>query len=522
MGTLTEAAVKKLKIVELKAELTKLGLPTTGKKDELVTRLLERVNISAPTLHDDSELNAELAQLEELSAKEKPARNARFGIAATPQKSNSAGPAAANSPAAAVTASPVTGKPVSANPEKNDTVSAPPVTAQMSEEEKRKARAARFGLPVAENSLLENRAARSNAPMGKSKDVKATPNPKAGTTTVNATVSKSASTRKLSIDPEVLKQRVERWGTVNPEVAKVIVSAEEEEKKRKRAERFGLQTPQKNAEKKQKVYPTRGLASDRLHFAQFAIICRTLHFAHIDKKMDYRKFLGNYEGKTFKSKKQFFQGTKRDQLQKYIVKTLGGGSLRAAVELPPDTSRDEWLAVNRARELPRGHSRTASLAVDFYNQINLLYGCISEYCTHENCPSMTAGARYEYLWADGKSIPKPIKCTAPEYIEYLLSWVDAQLDDESVFPSSDEFPPQFYTTVKQIFKRLFRFYAHLYHNHLKQLEAVGEDRHLNTCFKHFILFVTEFDLVDSKELQPLSTIVSQILEQNPKTDFMDM
>ncbi|KAJ3024149.1 hypothetical protein HKX48_005549 [Thoreauomyces humboldtii] len=218
--------------------------------------------------------------------------------------------------------------------------------------------------------------------------------------------------------------------------------------------------------------------------------------------MDYRKFLGNYEGKTFKAKKQFFQGTKRDQLQKYIVKTLGGESLRAAVELPPDASREEWLAVN---------------TVDFYNQINLLYGCISEYCTAQNCPTMTAGPRYEYLWADGKTIVKPIKCTAPEYIEFLLGWVDSQLDDETIFPTSDEFPPQFIVVVKQIFKRLFRFYAHVYHNHLSQLEDVGEDRHLNTCFKHFILFVTEFDLVDSRELQPLASIVQQILEQNPKT-----
>ncbi|KAI9096536.1 MOB1 protein [Phlyctochytrium arcticum] len=216
--------------------------------------------------------------------------------------------------------------------------------------------------------------------------------------------------------------------------------------------------------------------------------------------MDYIKFLGAYEGKTFKAKRQFFQGTKRDQLQRYIVKTLGGASLREAVGIPPDTFRDEWIAVN---------------TVDFYNQINLLYGCISEYCSPENCPTMNAGARYEYLWADGKSIPKPIRCSAPQYIEYLLSWVDTQLDDESVFPSSDTFPPAFLPTIKQIFKRLFRFYAHVYHNHLKQLEAVGEDRHLNTCFKHFILFVTEFDLVDDRELQPLSTIVAQILEQNP-------
>ncbi|KAJ3269843.1 hypothetical protein HDU76_011251, partial [Blyttiomyces sp. JEL0837] len=93
---------------------------------------------------------------------------------------------------------------------------------------------------------------------------------------------------------------------------------------------------------------------------------------------------------------------------------------------------------------------------------------------------MKAGPRYEYLWADGKVITKPIKCTAREYTDYLLSWVESQLDDDSLFPTSDEFPPNFVSTVKQIFKRLFRFYAHVYHNHLKQLEEIGEDKHLNT------------------------------------------
>ncbi|KAJ3110332.1 Mitotic exit network component [Phlyctochytrium bullatum] len=93
---------------------------------------------------------------------------------------------------------------------------------------------------------------------------------------------------------------------------------------------------------------------------------------------------------------------------------------------------------------------------------------------------MTAGARYEYLWADGKTILKPIKCTAREYTEFLLSWVESLLDDEKVFPTQDDFPPNFEATIRQIFKRLFRFYAHIYHNHLKQLEEIGEDRHLNT------------------------------------------
>lgn len=43
--------------------------------------------------------------------------------------------------------------------------------------------------------------------------------------------------------------------------------------------------------------------------------------------------------------------------------------------------------------------------------------------------------RYEYHWADGTNIKKPIKCSAPKYIDYLMTWVQDQLDDETLFPS---------------------------------------------------------------------------------------
>lgn len=32
-------------------------------------------------------------------------------------------------------------------------------------------------------------------------------------------------------------------------------------------------------------------------------------------------------------------------------------------------------------------------AVDFFNQVNLLYGTLTEFCTPENCPTMTAGPK---------------------------------------------------------------------------------------------------------------------------------
>lgn len=50
------------------------------------------------------------------------------------------------------------------------------------------------------------------------------------------------------------------------------------------------------------------------------------------------------------------------------------------------------------------------------------------------------------------------------------------------------FPPNFPDVVKTIFKRLFRVYAHIYHSHFQKIVNLKEEAHLNTCFKHFVLF----------------------------------
>ena len=49
--------------------------------------------------------------------------------------------------------------------------------------------------------------------------------------------------------------------------------------------------------------------------------------------------------------------------------------------------------------------------------------------------SLCGWYRYEYHWADGTTVKKPIKCSAPKYIDYLMTWVQEQLDDEAIFPS---------------------------------------------------------------------------------------
>ncbi|NXU15216.1 MOB1A kinase, partial [Pardalotus punctatus] len=232
---------------------------------------------------------------------------------------------------------------------------------------------------------------------------------------------------------------------------------------------------------------------------------------------------GSRSSKTFKPKKNIPEGSHQYELLKHAEATLGSGNLRQAVMLPEGEDLNEWIAVN---------------TVDFFNQINMLYGTITEFCTESSCPVMSAGPRYEYHWADGTNIKKPIKCSAPKYIDYLMTWVQDQLDDETLFPSKIgrcsrvtqdgtswqnhilihaprcipgvPFPKNFMSVAKTILKRLFRVYAHIYHQHFDSVMRLQEEAHLNTSFKHFIFFVQEFNLIDRRELAPLHELIEKL------------
>jgi len=204
------------------------------------------------------------------------------------------------------------------------------------------------------------------------------------------------------------------------------------------------------------------------------------------------------KNKTFKPVKNHQKDGKRHKLSEYAKATLGSGNMRSAVVLPKGEDVNEWLAVN---------------TVDFFNEISLLYGTITEFCTPQTCPVMSAGTQYEYHWADGVKVKKPIKVSAPEYVDLLMSWVETQLNDEHIFPLQlgTPFPKNFQTVVKKIFTRLFRVYAHIYHSHFQKIVGLGAEAHLNTCFKHFIYFVHEFKLIEVKELAPLKDLIDSLM-----------
>jgi MOB kinase activator 1 len=187
---------------------------------------------------------------------------------------------------------------------------------------------------------------------------------------------------------------------------------------------------------------------------------------------------------------------------------------------PKGEDLNEWLAVN---------------TVDFFNEISLLYGTITEFCTPATCPTMSAGSKYEYLWADGVKVKRPIKVSAPEYIDLLMSWVESQLNNEQMLrflifssPFSRSFPLQlgtpfpknFLSIVKTIFKRLFRVYGHIYHSHFQKIVGLGaEGAPFFLCVCSFFVkftvvhFVSYFVLRSSFEhlLQTLHFLRERIL-----------
>ena len=202
---------------------------------------------------------------------------------------------------------------------------------------------------------------------------------------------------------------------------------------------------------------------------------------------------------TFRPLKKHGNNPKRTQLENKRLETLGYGDMREAVKLPEGEDLNEWLAVN---------------VVDFYNQLSMLYATITEFCTPQSCPTMTAGPDFQYRWQDGVKYPKPVDLPACEYIGCLMDWVDSQLENEQLFPSTIgvPFPKNFEASVKNIMKRLFRIYAHCYHHHMEDFKELGTLAHWNTSFKQFIFFSKEFNMIPQDQLAPLQQIINSIMK----------
>jgi len=170
----------------------------------------------------------------------------------------------------------------------------------------------------------------------------------------------------------------------------------------------------------------------------------------------------------------------------FVESALVKGNFKTIVMLPKYVDVMEWVAVN---------------IFDFYTNVNEFYGVITECCTQQSCPTMSASPTLNYTWInqDRKSVHLP----APTYIDYVMTWIQNLLDDENAFPtkSGHDFPPNFPAVVKHVYRQLLRIFAHIYHAHYAQILHLRSEPHFNSLFAHFLAFGREYELLDVKDVK---------------------
>lgn len=171
--------------------------------------------------------------------------------------------------------------------------------------------------------------------------------------------------------------------------------------------------------------------------------------------------------------------------------------VKAAVKLPPGEDINDWLSVS---------------IVDFFHQLDFIFEPVSELCTNESCPEMSAGPAYKYAWVDDVEYKKPTILPAHDYIEKVFLSTEEQINNESIFPSdpSVSYPKDFKNTCQIIMRRLFRVYAHLYCHHLEDVKNLGLFQNLNSSFRHFVYFAKEFKLIPDDQYAPLQSLIDQL------------
>ncbi|XP_021954358.1 MOB kinase activator-like 2 [Folsomia candida] len=204
-----------------------------------------------------------------------------------------------------------------------------------------------------------------------------------------------------------------------------------------------------------------------------------------------------------------------------LERHLNETDLKHLVEMPTGLEENEWMA-----------SHTIAL----FEHVNLIYGTISEFCTSTSCPDMNGPCMRTYLWFDEKG--KKVKVAAPQYIDYVMTFIQKTINDECVFPTktTNAFPPSFKPIVKKICRLLFHVIAHIYHCHFKEVVLLSLHAHLNLkggygyspsatattsmednqdplpaplihlVFAHFTLFNETFKLVEDKETEILQDL----------------
>ena len=104
-----------------------------------------------------------------------------------------------------------------------------------------------------------------------------------------------------------------------------------------------------------------------------------------------------------------------------------------------------------------------------------------------------------------------------------MKWILSLLEDDRIFPVQPSswykielgrldvpFPSNYRDVVNDIFRRLFRVYAHIYHSHMPFICSLQLDSQFFFSLKHFIHFVDQFSLVSPIDILSLRDVLFEL------------
>ncbi|KAI9845341.1 MAG: hypothetical protein M1837_004963 [Sclerophora amabilis] len=247
----------------------------------------------------------------------------------------------------------------------------------------------------------------------------------------------------------------------------------------------------------------------------------------------------------------------RESTHQFVVK---GNHMTLAIR-PVAVEQGEWLAHQVVEQFRLLNTFITVIQSTYQKDDNTF----DTHCNSRTCPTMTAGT-HTYTWLD--SHRQPTRLPAIQYISLVQKWISGKILDPAIFPTGavssvpvattyasgslssphsqtpipagptslstplnvlagtgsssasqqqhdwvgkgSGFPENFLPVCKNIYKQMFRVYAHLYWNHYEHpLYHLDCERYLNSAFTHFLLVGTEFELLSTKDLEPVQALLDR-------------
>ncbi|KAI9886556.1 MAG: hypothetical protein M1823_001668 [Watsoniomyces obsoletus] len=217
-----------------------------------------------------------------------------------------------------------------------------------------------------------------------------------------------------------------------------------------------------------------------------------------------------------------------DQLQVFLVK---GNYMTLAVK-PKAVDLGEWIA----HQVVEQH-RTLTKFIDI---VQAAEPGKAPLCNTATCPTMNAG-NHTYTWLDSNR--QPTRLAAYRYIELVQKWIKGKINDPNLFPTetdanaaigmgqstnnnhnqslstrdnrewigkSSGFPDHFFQDCRNMYKQMFRVFAHIYWNHFEwPFFHADMERWLNSSFMLFVIVGTELELLTLKDLEPMQILLDK-------------